>query len=164
MGGREGGGRLAVIVVSNTSPLIAFQQLGHLGLLGTLFGTVLAPPAVMREALSIGERPAWLEARALAQPLPAAIRDAGLGAGESEALALALELGAERVLVDELAGRKLALRLGLPVIGSVGVLLAARRRGLIPSVREPLDALRRSGFRMDDDLYEGALLKAGELS
>jgi hypothetical protein len=151
-------------VVSNASPLIAFQQLGQLGLLGSLFGTVLAPPAVMREARSVLERPGWLVERALAQPLPATIRRAGLGAGESEALALALELRADRVLLDELAGRKLAQRLGLPVIGSVGVLLAAKRRGLIPSVREPLDVLRKGGFRMDDELYEHALGKAGELS
>lgn len=79
-----------MIVVSNTSPLIAFQQLGQLGLLGTLFGTVLVPPAVMREAQSLTKRPAWLLEHPLAQPLPAAILDAGLGAGESEALALAL--------------------------------------------------------------------------
>lgn len=151
-------------VVSNASPLIAFQQLGQLGLLGSLFGTVLASPAVMREARSVIERPAWLVERSLAQPLPAAIRRAGLGAGESEALALALELRADRVLLDELAGRNLAQRLGLPVIGSVGVLLAAKRRGLIPKVREPLDALRKGGFRMDDELYELALGKAGELS
>jgi len=151
-------------VVSNASPLIAFQQLGQLGLLGGLFGTVLVPPAVMREARSVIERPAWLVERALAQALPAAIRHAGLGTGESEALALALEVRADRVLLDELAGRRMAQRLGLPVLGSLGVLLAAKRRGLIPNVREPLDALRNSGFRMDDELFENALRTAGELS
>jgi hypothetical protein len=62
------------------------------------------------------------------------IKSAGLGAGESEAMALALVLHADRVLLDELAGRKLALRLGVPVIGSVGVLLAAKRKSLIPAV------------------------------
>lgn len=92
----------------------------------------------------------------------AAIREAGLGAGESEALALALELHAERVLLDELAGRKLASRLGVPVIGTLGVLLAAKRRGLIPALRESLDQLRHSGFRMDDDLFEAVLRQAGE--
>lgn len=140
MGSREGGGQLALIV-----------------------GTVLVPPAVMREAQSLTERPAWLLERPLAQPLPPAILDAGLGAGESEALALALEARAERVLLDELAGRKLARRLGVPVVGSVGVLLAARRKGLIPTLHEPLERLRNSGFRMDEDLYETALRQAGEL-
>lgn len=92
-----------IVVVSNTSPLIALQQIGLLGLLETLFVRVLAPPAVMREARSLTRRPEWLLEHPLAQPLPAAIQEAGLGAGESEALALALELRAERVLLDELA-------------------------------------------------------------
>ena len=83
----------------------------------------------------------WLEPRGarasrrtLVLPLPPVIKSAGLGAGESEAMALALVLHADRVLLDELAGRKLALRLGVPVIGSVGVLLAAKRKSLIPAV------------------------------
>jgi predicted nucleic acid-binding protein len=152
-----------IVVVSNTSPLIALQQIGLLGLLETLFGRVLVPPAVIREARSLTLRPEWLREHPLALPLPSAIRDAGLGAGESEALALALELKAERVLVDELAGRKLARGLGVPVVGTVGVLLAAKRRGLIPALRDPLDRLRKSGFRMDEDLYETALLQAAEV-
>ena len=150
-------------VVSDASPLIAFHQIGRLGLFGTIFGTVLIPPAVAREALSV-ERPSWIVERALTKPLVLAVTRVGLGPGESEAISLALELNADRVIIDELAGRSLAQRLGLPLIGTLGILLAAKRRGLIPAIREPVDTLRRTGFRVSNDLYEDMLHRAGELA
>ena len=149
-------------VVSDASPLIALHQIGHLGLLGTIFGTVLIPPAVAREALSV-ERPSWILERALAKARAPAVTRAGLGAGESEAISLAIELGADRAIIDELAGRTLAQHLGVPLIGTLGILLVAKRRSLIPTIREPIDALRRGGFRVANDLSEDMLRRAGEL-
>lgn len=99
-------------VVSDASPLIALQQIGQLGLLGTIFGTVLIPPAVAREALSV-EQPSWIFERALTKPLAPAVVAAGLGPGESEAISLALELRADRVIVDDLPARNLAQRLNI---------------------------------------------------
>jgi len=150
-------------VVSDASPLIALHEIGQLGLLGAIFGTVLMPPAVAREALSV-VRPSWIVERAPKTPLAPAVARAGLGAGESETISLALELDADRVIIDELAGRSLALRLGLPLIGTLGILLVARRRNLIPTIREPIDTLRRGGFRVANDLYEDLLHRAGELA
>ncbi|HET7295416.1 MAG TPA: DUF3368 domain-containing protein [Vicinamibacteria bacterium] len=66
------------------------------------------------------------------------------------------------MILDELAGRSLAQRLGLPLIGTLGILLAAKRKGLIGSVREPMDALRRGGSRVADELYEHVLQRADE--
>ncbi len=149
-------------VVSDASPLIALHQIGNLGLLGTLFGTVLIPPAVAREALSV-ERPAWIVERSLTKPMAPPVARARLGLGESEALSLAMEVGADRVIIDELAGRILAQRLGLPLVGTLGILLAAKRKGLIPAIREPIDTLRRGGFRVANDLYGDLLQRADEL-
>ncbi len=149
-------------VVSDASPLIALHQIGNLGLLETLFGTVLIPPAVARETLSV-ERPVWVVERPLTRPVAPAVAHARLGPGESEALSLAIEVGADRVIVDELAGRILAQRLGLPLIGTLGILLAAKRKGLVPAIREPIDTLRRGGFRVANDIYEDLLQRAGEL-
>ncbi len=148
--------------VADTSPLIALNQIGQLDLLGNLFESVLMPPAVAAEALSVVERPSWLVERALSQALPADLAEAGLGPGESEAIALALEVCADRVLLDELPGRALAKHLDLPVIGTLGVLLLAKKRGLIKTIREPIEALRFGGFRATDDLYDEVLRRAGE--
>lgn len=128
-----------------------------------MFGTVLIPRAVAREVTSV-ERPSWIVERSLTKPPAPSVARAGLGAGESEVLGLALELGADRVIIDELAGRRVAQRLGVPLIGTLGVLLAAKRRNLIPAIREPIDTLRRAGFRVADTLYEDLLSKAGELA
>lgn len=149
--------------VSDASPLIALHEIGQLGLLGTILGTVLIPPAVGREALGV-ERPSWIVERALTKPLAPAVVRAGLGRGESEAISLALELRADRVLLDDLPARRLAQRLNIPVIGTLGILLAAKRKGLIPSIRGPIDTLRGGGFRVANDLYEELLRKAGELA
>lgn len=116
-----------------------------------------------REVASV-ERPSWIVEQALTKPLAPAVARAGLGAGECEAISLALELDADRVIIDELAGRSLAQRLGLPLIGTLGILLAAKRRALIPAIREPIDTLRRGGFRVANDLYQDILRKAGELA
>ena len=116
----------------------------------------------MREAPSI-ERPAWLLVCSLEQPLAPPVVGAGLGPGETEAISLALVLRAERVILDDLPARVLAQRLGIPLIGTLGILLAAKRRGLVTTIREPIDTLRAGGFRLATDLYEQVLTKAGEL-
>lgn len=87
---------------------------------------------------------------------------ASLGAGESEAISLALERGAEDLIVDERAARRLAEDLGLRVIGTLGILLAAKRKGLIPVIRPCLDGLVDHGFWLAPHLVERTLATAGE--
>jgi predicted nucleic acid-binding protein len=86
-----------------------------------------------------------------------------LGCGEKEAIALAIEIQADRVILDDHQGRELAKRLGLQVVGTVGILLAAKRRRLIPAVKPQLDALLRADFFIATKWYREALLQAGEL-
>lgn len=152
----------AAPVVSNSSPLIAFDQLGQLGLLEQLCSTVLIPPAVAREIgpLSL---PTWITERALTQPVGARILKASLGAGESEAISLAIETNARLVILDDRPARRLAQAMSLPVIGTLGILLAAKRRGLLPAIRPCLDALMSFNFRIASDLYDRVLNDAGEL-
>ena len=76
-----------------------------------------------------------------------------LGAGESEAIVLARETGADFVLMDERLGRSAARNLGLKVVGLVGVLIEARERGLISDANELIDQLhRQAGFWISADL------------
>jgi hypothetical protein len=136
-------------VVADTSPLIALHQVSQLLLLAQLFGTVEIPPAVAREAApSLPVLPSWIHIRALSQPIGSEILSAALGPGESEALALALELEADALILDERHARRLALALGLPVLGTAAVLLRAKQAGFISAVQPLLDDLLRSGFRL----------------
>jgi predicted nucleic acid-binding protein len=100
--------------------------------------------------------------RSLVQPVGIQILNASLGAGESEALALALEMRAGVVLIDDKAARRLAAVLGLQYIGVLGLLLKAKEAGLISAIRPRLDALRRLPFHIGSVLYESVLRDAGE--
>jgi predicted nucleic acid-binding protein len=75
---------------------------------------------------------------------------------------LALEIGAQWVILDDRPERRVAQSLGLPVIGTLGVLLAAKRRGLLDALRPELDGLIKFGFFIAPDLYEQILGDAGE--
>jgi hypothetical protein len=92
-------------VVADASALIAFQQIGQLSLLQKVFMEVIVPPAVAREIQPSVPPVSWIVQRALAQPIAPLVLRASLGAGESEALSLAVELRADRLLVDELLRR-----------------------------------------------------------
>jgi predicted nucleic acid-binding protein len=149
-------------VVSNASPLIALEQLDHLRLLEHLFGSVLIPLAVVHEVAPTVTLPAWIEAKELTQPVGPRILSASLGPGESEAIALALETEAKLVILDERPARRLAQALHLPVIGTLGILLAAKRRQLLVSIRPYLDTLLQYEFRIAPNLYDEVLSAAGE--
>jgi uncharacterized protein len=150
-------------VVSNASPLIALEHIGHLDLLESFFSEILIPPAVLREVGTLS-LPTWITERTLTQPIGPRILNASLGAGESEAISLALEVNARLVILDDRPARRLAQAISLPIIGTLGILLAAKRRGLLPAVRPCLDALMSFNFRIAPDLYSSVLRDAGESS
>ncbi len=149
-------------VVSNSSTLIALHQIGHLDLLEKLFSSLLVPPAVVRETARTVPLPAWITERPLTQPVGPQILRASLGPGESEAISLALEVDVRWIILDDRPARRLAEALGLPVIGTLGILLASKRRGLLPAIRPCVDALMNLGFRVAPDLYERVIADAGE--
>lgn len=163
MGGRDGLPRvLVIVVVADASPLIALQQIDQLGLLKALFDEVFIPPAVAREVVPRLPLPPWIQERVLQQPIAGEVLRASLGPGESEAIGLALEIHADRLIVDERAGRRVAEALGLRVAGVLGLLVLSKQRGLIPAVQPLLEGLLRAGFRADPDLVERILRRVGE--
>lgn len=156
--------------VCNTSPLQYLHQVGLLGLLPDLAGTILVPPAVVAELAagrSLGVDLPDLSALGWVAVRTPADRSAPpppprLGAGEVEVIALALEVvGAVAVLDDRLA-REAALGLGLPVTGTLGVLLDAKRAGFLPAVAPVLDRLQAIRFRIAPTTREAVLRLAGE--
>lgn len=153
------------IVVSDASPIINLAAVSRLSLLQELFGSILAPPSVWAEVMA-GDQfalPDWLELRSPAdQPLVASL-SAELDRGEAEAIALAAEIAAGLVLIDEKKGRAVARRLGLRPLGLLGVLTESKARGLIAEVKPLLNLMvRRAGFRITDSLYRQVLQSVGE--
>ncbi len=152
-----------MIVVSNSSPLIAFHQLGKMDLLNQLFSQVLIPTAVKDEVFQTRPMPSWIIEHPLVQPIPASVLAYGLGKGEQEAIALSMEIGADLLLIDEWVGRKVARHLGIKVTGTLGVLLMAKEKGLILEVKPLVEQLLFFGFRASSDLVRLILRKADEL-
>jgi len=162
-------------VVSNTSPLTNLAVIGRLGLVRHQLSRVAVPEAVWwemlalpheagRTALLAAHEGGWLTVEPVtATALATSLRLAGLDAGESEAIALAVETSASLLLIDEKKGRGAARRLGLPVTGALGIIASARRSGAIPSAREAIVQLRtEAGFFISNEVEANTLHLAGE--
>jgi predicted nucleic acid-binding protein len=146
-----------MIVVSDTSPVNYLVLINADRFLPALFGQVIAPPAVLSEmqhskapdkvrAWAVNP-PAWLEVRAPAPFVPFG----KLGPGESEAIALAQQIHADLVRIDERVGRNIAKRLGLAVARTLGVIDLAAEKGLL-SLPTAIAELRRTTFRLPEKL------------
>ncbi|MBM3888511.1 MAG: DUF3368 domain-containing protein [Verrucomicrobia bacterium] len=153
-----------MIVVSDTSPLTSLITIGREHLLERLFGAVYVPEAVQQELISFhGALPSFLRTASVQHRGRVLQLEGELDRGEAEAIVLAQELMADLILIDEKTGRRVAIREGLNVIGLLGVVTLAKRRGLIPSAREVVDSLRlHAGFHIADDVVAAALRSVGE--
>lgn len=158
-----------MIVISDTSVITNLAAIQHLPLLTQLYRQVIIPEAVYRELADIDPPvPGTLEAQAadwlqvktvtdlsIVQRLQNQVR---LDPGESEAIALALELKADLLLIDERRGRAEADRLGVRITGLLGILVEAKRRNLIATVKPLMDAMiATSEFRVSPALYNQIL-------
>lgn len=152
------------VVVADAGPLIGLGHVGRLVLLRDLYRTVLIPPRV-REELRIGSGCRVGGAGGGLDPsgAAAASRYAGLvDAGEAEAIAFAREVPLRFLLIDDRRGRDLARRLGVTVVGTGGVLLTAKKRGLVDALRPVLAELSAAGYRLSGPLQDRLLALAGE--
>nr|WP_199305049.1 DUF3368 domain-containing protein [Phormidium sp. FACHB-592] len=141
----------------------------QLRLLPLLYQQVIIPEAVYRELVDIApsvpgsaevQAASWLEVKLLAnrEIVERLQSEARLDPGESEAIALALELGADLLLIDERRGRAEADRLGIKITGLLGILIEAKRKRLIVAVKPLMDALiATSDFRVSSALYDQIL-------
>ena len=157
-------------VICNTSPLQYLHQAGVLYLLPALYGNVQVPQAVAEE-IAAGHRrnvflPAleelpWVDVRSVDDPtlLPLVT---SLGCGEKEVLALGLENADSLLLLDDRDARRYATTVGLDITGTLGILLLAKERGILESIRPTLDRLRTLRFRLSDRTCQAALVAAGE--
>lgn len=158
-------------VICNTSPLQYLHQLNRLSLLSDLVERIIVPPAVLRE-LEAGRAAGvdlpevgglkWVTVREpisiRALPL---VQD--LGPGETAVLLLALEAADAIMVLDDLLARRVAGSLGLRFTGTLGLLLDAKKSGLIQAVRPVVDQLETLRFRLDPHTREAVLKMAGEV-
>lgn len=159
------------LVVSNTGPLIALDACNQLGLLRSLYARVVVPEEVERElahggamALASGltvQHHTWIEVLPQTMPSLTALLTS-LDAGEAAVITLALELGSPVVLIDEKKGLKVAREQGLQALGSIGILLLAKKRGLLPEVKPHLHVMHARGIRLSTKLMAWAIIQAGE--
>jgi predicted nucleic acid-binding protein len=159
-------------VVSNTSPLINLAWIEQLELLRELYGTVHIPQAVWHEIVVQGagqpgakevSRADWIEVCAVENKHLVLALHQELDAGEAEAIALALQQQAGLLLMDERLGRETARYFGLNYTGVIGVLIEAKHKRLISSIKEYLDTLRtQAGFHISQPLYLKVLQDQGE--
>lgn len=134
-----------MVVISDTSPLTALLLAGEAGLLCSLFDRVIIPTAVQNELMRAhSQLPAWIEVLS-PQNIPVSIHQAGLDAGETEAIALALELQPDTLLMDERLGRRVAAQHGLNVTGLLGLLVLAKQQGLLIEVVPTIQKLQAKG-------------------
>ncbi|NCQ79422.1 MAG: DUF3368 domain-containing protein [Microcystis aeruginosa W13-15] len=158
-----------MIIISDTSPLSSLALVGYLSILKDIYTDVIIPQAVANELANLTEEDIrikaivslnWIQVQQAANlELVTCLRnDYNLDIGEAEAIALALELKADELLIDERLGRREAVRLGLSITGVLGVLLIAKNRGLISKVQPIIDALiLQANFRISRQLYEEVL-------
>lgn len=160
-----------MIVVANAGPLISLAQISQVHLLPSLFGYLQIPPAVHEEVVTskhFGETSAevditgWVRVTKVRDSTAVELLRERLGAGESEAIVLAIESRAALLLIDEKRGRRVAESQGVEKSGTLGVLILAKRRGLIDAVQPLLLELKTVGFRMSEELYQTVLSVAGE--
>ncbi|MUG93319.1 DUF3368 domain-containing protein [Scytonema sp. UIC 10036] len=162
-----------MIVISDTSPITSLAAVGQLDILRRLYTRILIPDAVYRELTDTStivpgatevETLDWIEVRQVTnRSLIATLLEQQLDEGECEAIALAIELNAELLLIDERRGRSQADRLGLRITGLLGVLIEAKQKGLIVAVKPVMDGLIAiAGFRVADALYTHILQIVGE--
>lgn len=159
--------------MADTGPLIAMARIQQLDLLRRLYTGIVIPHAVHHELATDTRRPGavalaaalkagWLRTRATVNIDVAADLAQILDRGEAEAIALAEEIHPRFLLIDDARGRRVAQRRGVVVVGTAGVLLAAKSRAEIAAVGPMLEALGEAGYHLSSALVERVLAKAGE--
>lgn len=150
---------MSKVAVSDSACLIGLERIGRSDILSQCFDTVFIPPAVQNE---FGYSFDWLVVKPLHNIGMARALKTQIDEGESEAITLAVELGDIFIVIDAKKAIRIARQMDLKIIGTVGLLLRAKKQGIIPEIKSTLDALYEVDFRISDALYQQALNLANE--
>ncbi|MBN3957449.1 DUF3368 domain-containing protein [Nostoc sp. NMS8] len=164
-----------MIIVSDTSPITNLAAIGQLDLLRQLYSRLIIPQAVYNEMVGVDkvvpgavevQQLSWIQTITVVnsqQVTEIQENQNNIDLGEAEAIILSLELKADLLLMDERRGRGVATSYGLNVTGLLGVLLQAKKQGLIPAIKPLIDQLiTTADFRVSQKLYAIVLQSADE--
>ncbi len=156
-------------VITNTTPILSLLKIGKLSLLNEIYGEVILPFAVFQEIEAGKHKPyyqnvnqiSWIKVERVKNPDSRSFF-VDLDDGEAEVLILAKELNADLVIMDEITGRRYARQLGMEITGTLGILLKAKEKGLVNSVRELLTELKEKGTWINPKLFKKIILLSKE--
>lgn len=157
-------------VIVNSTPLIVLCGIGRLHILKDMYEEIFIPSAVFREVtakddsvcVQIRSAGDWIRVEQIKDHSEKKMYKAKLHDGEVEVMILAQEQKADLIILDDNAAKKTAKYLGLTVTGTLGVLLKAKRRGIIDSVCPILSEMKQNGFYIDSVVERMVLDQADE--
>lgn len=159
-------------VIVNSTPLIVQCNVGRLEILRTLYTEITIPEAVFAEVTKKEDSACqivknsldWIRVERILSPSDKKMYQAKLHDGEVEVMILAQEgVRADLVILDDNAAKKTAKYLGLTVTGTLGILLKAKKAGIIPVIAPVLEAIKKNGFYISETVERIVLEEAGEL-
>ncbi len=147
-------------IVSDTSCFIILANIGELDLLQKAFGEIITTKEVLQE---FGEDlPNWVLVKSATDKYRQRILETQVDRGEASAIALALEYSESMIILDDYKARKVAENLGLEITGTIGVIIIAKKRGVINSIKPYLEKIRATNFRISEEIERQALKDAEE--
>lgn len=148
------------IIISDTSCFIILTNIGELDLLQKLYGQVLTTIDIATE---YGDSlPEWIKIAKVTDPYSQQLLEMQIDKGESSAIALALETPGSTIILDDYKARKIAEQLKLQYTGTIGVIIKAKLKGIIPSIKPLLNKIKQTDFRISIELELQALKAANE--
>lgn len=159
------------IAVVNTSPIVYLSSINQLSLLKKLFNEIYIPEAVKQELLSGGrdsfgvkeiKTEKWLKTKKIKNKLAKEYLLTEIDDGEAEVIILTEELKTGTIIMDDKLGRRVAKLRGIKVVGTLRILVAAKKKGLITAVRPLIEKLKENGFWLSINVYKAILREAKE--
>jgi predicted nucleic acid-binding protein len=148
------------LIISDTSCFIVLSKIGQLDLLQQTFGNVTTTPEIAKE---FGDKlPDWINIVEVMDKTKCNLLEMQIDKGEASAIALALESKNPFLILDDYKARRLANNLNLTHTGTIGVIVAAKLQGIIPSIKPFLEKVKATNFRISAELELQALLQAKE--
>lgn len=149
------------VIISDTSCLILLDKIGELKLLNKLFGQIIVTQEIVQEFNK--ELPPWFTVEEPSNKTYQKILEASLDKGEASAIAFAIEHTDCLLIIDDYKGRKYAEQLGIKITGTLGVIIGAKLRGHVESVKPILDKIKKTDFRLTAELEKKTIEKANEV-